>query len=277
MAKIRIEGSFELLSQGEWDEYLGVDIFNEMHLDVARFGVSTEGIPDLTHPQLSEMIMLHNNKVGALSITYALSRHYFDKGIPDDPWYISPGKKGQSVQYFPEYQEEHWMRHYWFNYFSDTFYMKISSVWDSIIEILNHYYSLDYPNDLRLRNNVIGWLKQNADDIASVFAGIQQDQLYKDAQQYRTLAAHGTSAASVVNEIQSSKDVLVDVIDYDTNGNLRLDEHNRPIMKKVKAKAVISMRVGDYINVSTILKNMEDYSRYSGRKIQEIIGLVLKP
>lgn len=275
MAEVRIEGSFELLTQDEWDRYLGVNLFDEMLLDMGRFGVSIEGFPNLSHPRLAEMIHQHNNKVGSLAITYALTRHYFDRGIPDDPWYISPGKEGQSIQYFPEFQEEHWMRRYWFNYFSDTFYLKISSVWDSIIEILNHFYLLDYPNDLRLRSNVINWLKQNVNDVASVFTGILQEQLYIEAQSYRTLAAHGTSAASVVNTVQSSKDEWVDIIDHDTNGKIRFDENGRPIMKKVKAKTVISMRVGDYINVATIMKNMEDYSRYSGQKIQEIIGLIL--
>ncbi|MCK9288303.1 MAG: Cthe_2314 family HEPN domain-containing protein [Sphaerochaetaceae bacterium] len=275
MGEIRIEGSFELLSQDEWNEYLEVDLFNEMRLDMARFGVSTEGMPDLSHPKLAEMIQQHNNKVGSLAITYALARHYFDKGIPDDPWYISPGKKGQSIQYFPEFQEEHWMRRYWFNYFSDTFYLKISSIWDSMIEILNHFYGLDYPNDLRLRSKVIDWLKQNANDVASVFVGIMQETLYVEAQFYRTLAAHGTSAASVVNTVESKKDEWVDIIDHDANGKMLFDESGKPVMKKVKAKAVISMRVGDYVNVATILKNMEDYSRYSGQKIQEIVGLIL--
>ena len=275
MAEIRIEGSFELLSQNEWDRYLGVDLFDKMRLDMSRFGVSTEGIPDLSHPRLAEIIQQHNNKVGSLAITYALTRHYFDKGIPDDPWYISPGKEGQSIQYFPEFKEEHWMRRYWFNYFSDTFYLKISSVWDSMIEILNHFYGLGHPNDLRLRNKVIDWLKQNANDVALAFTGILQNQIYINAQFYRTLAAHGTSAASVVNTIESKKDEWVDIIDHDASGKILLDDSGRPIMKKVKAKAVISMRVGDYVNVSTILKNMEDYSRYSGQKIQEIVGLIL--
>lgn len=132
------------------------------------------GFPDMTHPRLAELIQEHNNKVGSLAITYALCRHYFNKGIPDDPWYISPGKEGQSIQYFPNFKEEHWMRRYWFNYFSDTFYLKISSVWDSMIEILNHFYSLDFSNDLRLRDNVIKWLKQNVNSIASVFADMTE-------------------------------------------------------------------------------------------------------
>ncbi|RCX17152.1 hypothetical protein DFR58_10846 [Anaerobacterium chartisolvens] len=274
MSDVQIEGSFELLTQDEWDNYLGVNFFDNMNIGIERFGVSMNGFPDISHPRLAELIQDHNNKVGSLVITYALCRHYFDKGIPDDPWYISPGKEGQSIQYFPNFKEEHWMRRYWFNYFSDTFYMKLSSVWDSIIEILNHYYSLDYPIKLGTRKKVIDWLDKNVKHIASIFKEIEQNQLYINAKDYRNRASHGTSAASVTNTIKSQKDVWTEVHDRDSNGNLRLDENNKPIMKKVKAKSVISMSVGNYTNVPTIMENMEKYSVYSGLKIQEIISLV---
>ena len=276
MPDVHIEASFELLTQDEWDEYLGVNLFDEMRIEMEYFGVSMNDFPpNLSHPRLAELIQEHNNKVGSVAITYTLCRHYFDKGIPDEPWYMSPGREGQSIQYFPDFKEEHRMRPYWFNYFSDTFYLKISSVWDSTLEILNHYYLLDFPNDLRLRDNVIKWVKRNVGSIASVFLEVQQNQLYKDAQSYRTLAAHGTSAATVSNTVKSCKDEWVEIHDRDSNGKLLLDKNNQPIMKKVKAKAVISMTVGDYTNVATILKNMEEYSYYSGQKIQEIIGLIL--
>ena len=37
---------------------------------------------------------------------------------------------------------------------------------------------------------------------------------------------------------------------------------------------VISMGVGDYTNVTTIMKNMEDYALFTGSKIKEIIGIM---
>lgn len=275
MAEIRIEGSFELLTQTEWDKYLGVSLFDEMRIDMSRLG-GQESFPRFPHPKLTEMIKEHNNKVGSLIITYALCRHYFDKGIPDDPWYISPGNEGQSIQYMPLFKNEHWMRRYWFNFFSDTFYLKISSVWDSIIEILNHFYGLDYPSDLRLRSQVLKWLKQNSRDIVSVFNEIMSDQRYIDAQAYRILAAHGTSPSTVTDTIQSHRDEWVEIVDIDSDGTLRLDENNRPIMKRVKAKTVVSFAVGEYTNVATIMKNMEDYSSFSGQKIQELVTLMAK-
>lgn len=274
MAEIRIEGSLELLSQEEWDKYLGTHLFDDMRLDEVDFGVSGNMSSDLSHPRMHEIIQEHNNKVGSLVVTYALCKHYYDKGIPDDPWYISPGNEGQSVQYMPLFKEEHWMRQYWFNYFSDTFYLKISSVWDSVIEIINHFYVLGNPSDLRLRSNVLKWLKSDKPDINKVFEEVLKAQIYTDAQKYRTAAAHGTSAGTVRNTVKEQNDVWTEVLATDKDGKPILDENGKVTMKKVKAAKIISMCVGDYTNVTTIAKNIDDYAIYTGSKIKEIVSFI---
>lgn len=45
-------------------------------------------------------------------------------------------------------------------------------------------------------------------------------------------------------------------------------------MKKVNAQTVIKIRVNNYVNVSTIMKHIEEYSKFVGGKIQEIITLL---
>lgn len=273
---IRIEQSFELLSQEEWDTYLGTTLFNGMHIDESAFGVSREGLPDMEHPRLAEMIFDHNNKVGTLPITYALCRHYFDKGIPDDPWYISPGKDGSGVQYMPLFEDVHWMRRYWFNYFSDTYYLKISSVWDSVIEILNHYYELDYKSNFWLKIKVEKWLKDNVPDVYDIIESVFKDSKFINAQKYRTLAAHGTSPGTVTNTVTSKKDVWVDVPADGKDGKPLVDVEGHLVMKKVKAKRVVSIGVGDYTNVATIMKNMEEYAVFSGESIKKIVKKMLE-
>ena len=44
---------------------------------------------------------------------------YHRKGIPDDPWFISPGKEGQSVQYLPNFEEKHFWYKSQFDYYAD--------------------------------------------------------------------------------------------------------------------------------------------------------------
>ena len=130
--KVDFENSFELLSQEEWNQYLSEEKIDSIMVDKGVFAKFSDKI--MMYPILMEEIDELNNKVGSIKVSYALCRHYYDKGIPDKPYYISPGKDGQSVQYFPNFKNEHWMRLYWFNHFADAAYMKLFSVWDTLNE-----------------------------------------------------------------------------------------------------------------------------------------------
>ena len=262
---VDIAGSFEVPSQEEWDKYLATDIFNDMNLEPGTLGESEDVFQNIGRPRLHEIITEHNNKVGALRITYALCRHYYDKGIPDDPWFISPGSAGQSVEYFPNFKEEHWMRKHWFTYFADTFYLKISSVWDSIIEIIDEYYQYGIPQDLRFRSEVFKRLKEDNPDLFNVFAELQKNDLYIEAQKYRTEAAHGTSAGDVHNTISTQRDVETEITKI---------EGGHVVRRPVKAAMVVSFGVGEYTLSKTIMENIENYSKHSGAEMQRIINLL---
>lgn len=272
---INVEDSFELLTQEEWDRYFSVALFDEMTIEEAYMGGSSDFFQNFGRPRLQGLIMEHNNKVGNLQITYALCMHYFDRGIPDDPWYISPGKEGQSIQYFPEFKKEHYMRLFWFGYYADAFYLRISAVWDSLIEIINHYYGLNYASDLRLRSNVMKWLKDNQLAIFNVFQCILQEPVYKEAQKYRTMAAHGNSPSMVQNTMKQQKDVIVEVPDYDENGNIRIDGNGKVINKQVREQKVVSATVGDYVMSATLKSNMENCAVFTGQKIKQIINMMV--
>ena len=152
--KVDFENSFELLSQEEWNEYLGEEKIDSIMVDKETFAKFSDRI--MMYPILMEEIDELNNKVGSVKVSYALCKHYYDKGIPDKPYYISPGKDGQSVQYFPNFENEHWMRLYWFNHFADATYMKLFSVWDSVTEILD----MNIDKNMRFKFRVMDELKQ---------------------------------------------------------------------------------------------------------------------
>lgn len=260
--ELRIDNSFEVPTQDEWNKYLGTDIFDDFRLAGGTLGETSNILQSIAHPCLHEIIQEHNNKVGSLNVTYAFCRHYYDEGIPDDLWFISPGSKGQSIEYFPKFNEEHWMRKYWFNYFSDTYYLKISAVWDSVIEIINEYYGYAFVQDLRFRNNMFKKLKIDNLALLDVFDKIQSDQLYMDAQKYRTAAAHGTSAGEITNTVSTKHDVMTQVTEV-KDGKLSY--------KTVKAKTVVAVSAGEYTNAGTIMTNMEEYAKFSGTKLKEIV------
>ncbi len=272
--EINIEDSFELLSRDEWGYYLGSNIFKDMYIDASRLGVSRNTLQNFEAPRLGGMIFQHNNKVGALKCTYALCRHYYDMGIPDDPWYMSPGKNGESIQYMPNFSEEHWGRQFWYNYFANTFYLRISALWDSIIEILNHYYGYNFSPDGRLRDKVFKSLENDKPELHNLFIAIKKDKRYKDAQEYRTMAAHGTFDGDIHDMIKVEYDKRTDNSERDENGNLILkDDKNK--LEKSKSITAVSYGVGDYINAETIMMNIEEYSKFMGIKIQEIVECMI--
>jgi hypothetical protein len=74
--------------------------------------------------------------------SYLLLMFHFGKGIPDKEWYISPGKKGQSVEYYPHFQKKDYITKAQFDYFADIFYYKLFSAWDTLGHLLNVTYEL---------------------------------------------------------------------------------------------------------------------------------------
>lgn len=98
---VRIEESFELLSQQEWDDFLAVNYFDNMIIDGSKFGIIDDFIGSIGKPKLPEIIQQHNNKIGDCKITYCFCRHYYDRGIPDDPWYSSQEKTENQYNIFP--------------------------------------------------------------------------------------------------------------------------------------------------------------------------------
>ncbi len=65
-------------------------------------------------------------RIKDIVISYVLMLFYYEKGIPDNRWYISPMKNGEpGIQYYPDFKEIHFYTKSWFDYFSDTLYSKI--------------------------------------------------------------------------------------------------------------------------------------------------------
>ncbi|WP_347297575.1 Cthe_2314 family HEPN domain-containing protein [Dolosigranulum savutiense] len=264
---IEIGSAFELLSDEEWNNYLSTTIFEDMLISINLFEKYRKRI--FLYPRLSEIINGHNNKIKDLKITYALCRHYYDKGIPDDPWYISPGSNGESVQYFPQFEKEHQMRRYWFNHFSESLYLKFFSVWDGVIEILNIFFNInESTQDYRFKKNVMNQLKSKKVEMHKYLISILQDDVYIKANSFRTDFVHGFAPSTVTNKY---------VLD-NTEKEMELLECKNGMVKIVKknVKTKLSHGVGEYTFVREVMENIDSFAKYSGDRISEIIQLMIR-
>ena len=269
---MNIWDTFEIPSIEEQHNLPQAENLRDLRINEAELGLAPDSFC-LAHPRLHELIREYNNKVGDLIITYTLVYHYFHAGIPDERWCLSPGGNGQSVQYMPDFSEEHWCRNMWFGYFSNVYYILISSLWDSILEIINHYFDYDFSVDMRLRNTVLKKLKEDHPDISALFLNIQNDELYKKAQEYRTAASHGSAPNSIKNTVHYEKDVLSTFPVLDDQGMPVLDSDGKPMIKQVKSRK-ISFGVGKYTTTNSIFQNMQDYAKLSAEKIHEILAMM---
>lgn len=84
-----------------------------------------------------------HNRLAHARWSWVLLIFHFDKGIPDDEWFISPGRSGASAEYFPHFEPPHRLNKLQFDYYSDVFYYKLISALDTFGHLLNTIYGLE--------------------------------------------------------------------------------------------------------------------------------------
>jgi Cthe_2314-like HEPN len=66
--------------------------------------------------------------------SYVMLLFYYDMGIPDDEWSIA-GEQG-GISYFPHFEKRHHDIKAQFDFYTDVFYYKIFSAWDTVGQLL---------------------------------------------------------------------------------------------------------------------------------------------
>ena len=92
--------------------------------------------------QAGDIVIELQNKWVDVARSYILLRFYYDIGIPDDEWVLSPGRNGESAEYFPHFEEQNHYTKEWFDYYADAFYFKLFSALDILGHWLNSRYRL---------------------------------------------------------------------------------------------------------------------------------------
>lgn len=264
---IKVEGSFEIPTEADWN-HLENNNIKAIRIDIERFSAYKNAF--LLYPRISECVFGFNNRVGSMSITYVLCRHYYDLGIPDEPWYISPSLDGKkSVQYMPNFQPEHYMRQFWFNHFAANLYITAFGVWDSIIELINIFFDINAKADLRQRSEVIKWLKANQPQIAALLNNIKDDPIYIKANDYRTQFVHGISPSDISNQHPYKKDVETQIVDYEASLAA-----GKAVYKTVQHATVMSVGVGQYTPVKEVLETFDEFTKFTASEKDKIISLM---
>ena len=137
--------SWEYPTEEEWKEiyrsFPAADIvFSEYDFNFAQ-KKGLEGLNQLTTiKEINAWIMALENKWKDVARSYVMMNFYYDKGIPDEPYFISPGRKGESVEYFPNFKKVHYVRKDAFDFYADVYFFKVFSAFDGLWQLFNVYF-----------------------------------------------------------------------------------------------------------------------------------------
>jgi hypothetical protein len=126
-----------------------------------------------------------------------LLTYFYNQGIPDENWRQSPGSKGASVEYFPDFEEEHFLIKEWFDFYADTDYFKMFSFWDGIGHLLNAIFGLGIPKQRVTFGHTLRILGEAQDEAAIDWNELVQDHTYKQGRRLRNDIAHNFLPGSV--------------------------------------------------------------------------------
>ena len=175
----------------------------EYHLDESKFKIDGNDLDDLRRrSDLQEWFIHIYNRFAQVRRSYILLTFYVEKRIPDDEWWISPGRKGESVQYFPHFENSHCIIKADFDYYADVFYYMIFTCWENIGHLLNVYF------DLRISKPSF-WKAMNAMkrvnySLYSALSSIYFDGVFQKAKELRNNIAHNHSPNSISGSISKT-------------------------------------------------------------------------
>lgn len=185
-------------TQNEWQRLINTKSFPALSERVMHWipvSSSGEGLLAMTRDiRIRELVLQLQHRLSDVAKSYFLMRYYFEKGIPDEEWYHSPGKDGASIEYLPHFDEEHYLTKEWFDYFADVFYYKLFSSWDIIGHILDTRYRLNIK-----RVNFSRAIREIEEKDLSLYTELQKIREHPDfesARQIRNDITHNFSPSS---------------------------------------------------------------------------------
>ncbi len=167
---------------------------------------------------------LLNNRLLSVGHNFAYAMFYYYRGIPDDEWYISPGKEGKSIEYYPHFDEIHYSNFYNFTYFVDVFFLKAYTLFETIGHLLYKVYDIKQkPRDLITFKNAIANLKNINKELYKELTTLKHSNNFKDGAKMRNDIAHNhpphhkSSGVKKINGVE-----LFGIGEYTTSSEIKL-------------------------------------------------------
>jgi hypothetical protein len=195
--------------------------FNILDFDEGYYGI-----------QLSYGLSEFNNRSFDLVNNYIILMSYYNEGIPDDQWYISPGKNGHSVQYFPDFEAKHYILHYWFGFYMESYYTRFSGMIDTVYHLINLKYRFEIDPTVGFIKKVLKKLESEDKILYDYLKTIPNNTVYEKVNEFRNNIVHNFRPNQVDSGFERKK--------------------------QPDGSEIISMSIGNYTPSSVFVKNIED-------------------
>lgn len=142
--------------------------------------------------ELQKYLYEVRQRLGDVVRSYILMMYYYEKGIPDKRWYVSPSKDGHLIQYYPDFTERHFHIKDWFDFYSDTFYYKLFSAWDLVGHMINLAYGLGIKKKNVYFSTAVEALKKikGNEPLYKCLKDLQESKGFKRAKEIRNDITH---------------------------------------------------------------------------------------
>lgn len=162
------------------------------------------------------------NRFLSVNRNFGYAMFYYYKGIPDDTWFASPGKQGQSVEYFPHFEEEHYSNFHNFAYFVDVFFLQSFTLYETIGHLLFKLFDQEigeYTQRQISFNNAIKKIEKINRSLYRSLEEVRESDDYKLGVQMRNNIAHNHPPHHIDSGISKSNGVVFAGIGKYTTSN----------------------------------------------------------
>jgi hypothetical protein len=140
--------------------------------------------------EINDWILHLSNRMIQARDSYHLMMFYFERGIPDaHPW-ISPGKNGDSITYFPDFSDDDHITKARFDFYADTYFSKLASSWDTIGHLLNVIHQLNLKSKVIDFKSAVKKLNKSASSLGKELDGLLSGQEFETFNNTRNDVTH---------------------------------------------------------------------------------------
>lgn len=235
------------LEKGDMDRLEGKlrEFFDSMYLKFDSENINTNIFSMMKNMEVDYVVRNFNNRVFSLRVNYALAKKYLEKGIPDEPYFQSPGIDGKGVSYFPLFQEEHYGNYYWYGFYIESLYFRIEGVVDSLYHIINSYFDLNISPNLGFQGKIREALSSREESLENSLKKLSKNKIYIKSKRIRNDITHNFNPNSLSSGIDIKRN------------------HEGKIMFAAQG-------IPDYMNVSEIQENIENLISLLASVVKEV-------